>query len=88
MTPSPPDRPAVGQHEAFTARWAARKVVQGVLVLVGLAVFAVLALATDLGRSIGMVELGAICVAAGIALYFPLSWAASRWVDRRLARLR
>ncbi|APR80764.1 Hypothetical protein A7982_06111 [Minicystis rosea] len=68
-------------------RWATRRVVQTTLALVGLAVFAVLALTTDLDRAMGTATLGVICAAVGIALYFPLSWAAVRWVERRHARL-
>src|SRR5262249_16646173 len=77
--------PSPRSHQAFTARWAAGKFVQYVVALLGLLVFAILALATDLGRSIGMVALGAICAGAGIALYFPLAWAAVRWVESRMA---
>ena len=87
MEPSNLTPPPLGAHEIATARWGTRKVVELVLVLLGVVVFLILDLGTDLARSIGGLGLAMICIASGALIYFPLSRAALAWVDRRIQRL-
>jgi hypothetical protein len=75
---------ALGAHEIATARWGARTFVKSVLVLVGALVFVAVELGTNLPATAGKLGMLVIFVVPGVLLYFPLSWAAVRWVDRRI----
>ena len=59
-------------------------VVKTVLTLVGVVVFVIVELATNLPAAVGKLGMLVIFVVPGVLLYFPLAWATVRWVDRRI----
>ena len=80
--------------EVATMLWGTRTVVKCVLVLLGVVAFLVLDFGTDIPTSLGGTPkqagftLAMMCFIPGFLLYFPLSWAASAWVQRLIRQRR
>jgi hypothetical protein len=96
MEPRAPEQtsPMPTDAELATAVRAVRVFLKAVLGLLGVVAFLVLEFGTDVADSFGgtprqvAFALVMLCFLPGLVLYFPLSWAATAWVKRRLLRRR